>query len=171
MTDRAYRAKNWLMRTGIIEDERKRQRSKLLLLGAKVNNCVTNYYSCGHSDSIVSRAAHEDLIMDYSNACAEYENLMNKIGYENNTTLKYINRLIDFKFRLFLYDRFINHLTIEEMAKLKRYDIKKRQLFILQNEALEAFGRILESKPPEIVPNINQGRTIKNIIPSEITTD
>lgn len=171
MTDRAYRAKNWLMRTDNLEDERKKSRSKILLLGAKVNNCVTNYYSCGHSDSIVSRAAHEDLIIDYSNACAEYEEIMNKIGYENLITMRFIERLQNPDHRIFIYDRFINRYTFAEMEKLKRYSIKQRQFYSLQLAALDSFGRILESKPPEIVPNINQERTIKNIIPSEITTD
>lgn len=161
MTDRAYKAKNWLMRTFELEEQRKKSKSKVFLLGAKVNNCVTNYYSCGHSDSIVSQAAHEDLIIDYSSACAEYENIINKIGYENIITLKFINRLQNPKYRLFLFDRFINRLTIEEISKLKRYDIKQRQLYKLQNDALEEFGRILESKPPEIVPNNNQVPTIK----------
>lgn len=153
MTDAAFSAKNWLMRYEDLEQERIRAAGRVMLLRAKVNNCVSSYENTGRRDAISSRAAHEDLLADYSEACRDLEAITEKVLHEDNITITVLERLHNRLYANILFDRFVNRMSMKEMQKLQRYELKKSQMYRTQAAALDALGRILETKPPEIVPN------------------
>lgn len=153
MTDAAYRAKNWLMRTDELEEQRLKQIEKVMLLESKLNNCVSHYESNGGRDPVSSRAAHEDLLLDYSIERKKLEEITNKVMRDEIITIKVIDRINNYLYHAILFDAHINRRSISEMAKKGGYELKKSQLYEQYKKALEALAEILETKPPEIIPN------------------
>ncbi len=154
MTDRAYQAKEWLMRFDELEAKRKRCKERVMLLDSKVNNCViTSYEIRGGKDNDTARARHEDLLLEYSTACGELERITAQVIHEDLITIKAISRLKNIKYRIILYARYLNHMSIKQIEKEKMLDLKKTQLYKLEQSALDAFGAILEQDNTEIIPN------------------
>jgi len=151
MTDRAYRAKNWLMRADVLEDERKRALNRLLLLESKVNSCVVNYDCIGSRDPMTARAAHEDLIIEYSKTRAELENITDRVIHEDLITLRAIDRLNNTKLQSLLVARYIARKSVKTLINEKVFEYEKTQIYKLEYKALDIFGAILETKP-EIIP-------------------
>ena len=152
MTDSSYRAKNWLMRSDELEDERKRAIGKVLFLESKVNNCVSSYDYTSRRDPISSRAAHEDLLADYVSACDELEDITEKVLHEDNLTIRVMDRMKNKTYVALLFDRYVNRLSWAVIEKSNKYNVKKAQLYRYHREALESLGNILESCTPEIIP-------------------
>lgn len=153
MTDRAYRAQNWLLRAEDLEQERERKYNALLFLSDKVNKCISSYEQTGRRDLISAQASHEDLLLTYSEKSAELERITNQLSYEHVITMKVIERLPKVIYRIVLFDRYINHIKWRDMPKLKRYDVKLSQIHNYHREALDALGAILENtNPPEKIP-------------------
>lgn len=150
MTDAAYNAKNWLMRYEDLEEERIKAAGHVMMLRAKVNNCVSSYEYTGHRDQIGARAAHEDLLADYSEACDRLEAITEQVLHEDNITIIVLGRMKNKLYAAFLFDRFVNRIKMNEILKTHRYELKKSQLYRTQAAALDALGQILETRPPEI---------------------
>ena len=146
MTDSAYRAKNWLMRFDALIDERQKKINKVALLNAKVNNCVSGYDFTGRKDPITARAAHEDLLIEYSSACQELETINNKIIYEDNITIKILSKINNTRFRVVLFARYVNRKPWQQLNKERLCGLKRTQLQTIHLQALEALGAILDNE-------------------------
>lgn len=145
MTDSALYAKSWLKRSDELENERKRIANRVLFLQSKVNNCVVNYDSSGQNDPITAREKHEDMLIEYSSACSELEEITERVLHEDNQTIKVMEKLPQRIYAIILFDRFVNRLAWKEMIKCGRYELKRHQLNNIQNEALDALGLILKN--------------------------
>ena len=150
MTSAAFKAQEWLKRADELEESRKRQYNKVLFIESKVNNCISSYERTGARDPIGARAAHEDLLADYVNACEELETITIKVLHEDNITIDIILRLNNRLYRTLLFDRYINRSTIKAMEKSGIYNLKKSQLHKLNIDALEMLASILETIPQSI---------------------
>ena len=154
MTDAAYNAKNWLMRTDEIEEQRKRQTSKVMLIESKLNNCVAHYETSGRRDLISAQAAREDLLADYATERAKLEAITEKVLHEDLITIKVLDRLKSTLHHVILFERHVNRRSIKAMAKSGNYNMKEKRLYDHYNLALQELAEILEqNKTLEIIPN------------------
>lgn len=154
MTDAAYMAKNWLMRAEELEEQRKKQFSKVMLIESKVNNCVSHYETSGRRDLISAQASREDLLADYAMEREKLEVITNQVLHEDNITLKAIDLIPNGTYRALLISRHITRNTMKQIEKSGALNIKISQLFNIYEKALQELARILEhNKPLEIIPN------------------
>ena len=158
MTDRAYRAKNWLLRVEELEELRKCKINTVMMLEAKVNNCIVNYESNGSRDPMTARAAKEDVIIDYSNARAELQELTERVIHEDLITIAMIERLHNMKYCCLLTARYVARKSMKQIINEKMFSYEKTQFYKLEHKALDALGEILEAKPEKI-----QGQNIEII--------
>lgn len=164
MTDAAYTAKNWLLRSEDLEEKRKQTLRALQLLESKVNNCVSNYEMRGHGDLISAQAAREDLIIEYSTTCAKYEDIINAISREDIITLRVIERMKNAQHRALLIARYINRKSLAEIAKSKVLKMSQSHLYRQHDLALEELAAILETNPPQKLPNNSAHEQAENMI-------
>lgn len=170
MTDAAYIAKNWLMRTDDLEEQRIKQINKVMLIESKVNNCVSHYETSGRRDLISAQAAREDLLADYATERAKLEAITEKVLHEDLITIKVLDRLKITLHAVILFERHVNRHSIRTMVKSGMYEIKEKRLYDHYNLALQELAEILEqNNPPEIIPNKNPNAeqiTIINAAPA-----
>jgi len=153
MTDRAYFAQNWLMRTNDLEEKRLRQIDKVSLIESKLNNCVSSYELTSSRDPISAQAHHEDLLADYATAQEELEKITELVLHEDNITIEVVESLHNYLYEALLLAVHLNRKSIKEIAKSKKCEYKKTQLYCYYKEALEALGKILEQRgTPEKIP-------------------
>lgn len=145
MTDAAYNAKNWLMRTNEIEERRIKAANKKAFIEAKLNSCVSCYEITGHRDQIGARAAHEDLLLDYSIACDELEKITRQVMYADHVTIEELEKVQPTIYRVVLICRYINRITIIQMVRSGKFEYKRTQLYEIEKRALETLGGILEN--------------------------
>lgn len=153
MTDSAYRAKNWLLRTSKLLNEQKKAANKVLLLESIVNSCTTNYESTGGHDPITAQARREEKLIDYSIAQAELSRITTSLSHENILTYKQLNKLSNIKFRMILTSRYIDGQSLTQLDKIRFLGYRKTKLYELELAALEALGAILDNNRPVIIPN------------------
>lgn len=162
MTDRAYRAKNWLLRVEELEELRKCKINTVMMLEAKVNNCIVNYESSGTRDPITSRAAREDVIIDYSTAKAELEEITNRVIHEDLITIRMIERLNNMRYCCLLTARYVARKSMKTIIDEQLFNYEKTQYYKLEHKALDALGQILEEKKQaESIEIIQETRPIK----------
>ena len=170
MTDAAYNAKNWLMRTDDLEEQRLKQINKVMLIESKLNSCVSHYETSGRRDLISAQAAREDLLADYATERAKLEAITEKVSREDIITIKVIDKLKSVLHHAILFDVHLNRRSINEMAKSGMYEMKKTQLYTHYNLALQELAEILEqNNPPEKLPPENTNAeqiTIINAAPA-----
>ena len=153
MTDAAYNAKNWLMRVDELEEKRKKQINKVMLIEAKLNNCVSHFDLSGSRDPISARAAHEDLLADYITARDELEHITNLVIHEDYITIRVVERLNNACYAALLFDIHLNRHSITAIVKSNRYEVKRTQLYNYYLKALQELAEILENNPPELKEN------------------
>ena len=98
MTDRAYRAKEWLTRNDGLVEELKADYEVLLLMSGKVNSAVAAYETDGsnHRDIEAAKARREDALLDFSKQTAKIEAKQIALIEEMNKTQDVIDK-IEFK--------------------------------------------------------------------------
>ena len=152
MTDAAYNAKYWLMRTDDINEQQIKQANKVMLIGNKLNNCVSHYETSGRRDLISAQAAREDLLADYATEREKLETIIETAARENVITIRMINKLKSNLHQVILFDVHINHQSIKTLSKSGKFEIKERQLYNIYKLSLQELAEILEHNPPEKIP-------------------
>ena len=153
MTDEAYHAKNWLMRADELELQWKRTARQILVIKDKIDGGVANYYGLGSGDSISAQARHEDLLLEYSMLQEQLEEELSRCLYEDNITLRVIDRIDNPLYRAILIARYICRSDWKTITKSFQTELKRTRLKFFHNQALEELALILDSNSLEIVNN------------------
>jgi len=98
MTDKAYRAKEWLTRNDGLIEELKAEHDTLLMMSGKVNSAVAAYETDGanHRDIEAAKARREDALLDFSKQMERIEKKQAKLIAELNKTQDVID-LIEYR--------------------------------------------------------------------------
>lgn len=146
MNDAIYSVKVWLTRADELENKRKKQVYHVALIASKLNRCVSSYESSGIGHDLTSaQAKHEDLLADYVTACQQLENITAIVLHEDILTIRVINRLNNIMHQALLLDIHVNRLTLNEISKSGKYELKKRQLYNHYQQALQELAAIREN--------------------------
>lgn len=95
MTDRAYRAKEWLTRNDGLKEELDAEYDTLLVMSGRVNSAVAAYETDGsnHRDIEAAKARHEDALLDFSSQMERIQKKQLKLIVELNKTQDVIDQI------------------------------------------------------------------------------
>ena len=151
MTDEQYKAKKWLMRLRDYSQNVKTEEHTLFILKTRINGGVVNYYSyTGRRDPIVSRAAYEDAIIDYSEQAARVEKARKEYATEMISTRNLFDSL-PIELRGLAIDKYLNDLKIEQLIKI--YELSRAEIMRQNIEILEHVAQILKAKNTPLIIN------------------
>lgn len=151
MTDEQYKAKKWLMRLRDYSQNLKTEEHTLFILKTRINGGVVNYYSyTGRRDPIVSRAAYEDAIIDYSEQAARVEKAQKEYIAEMISTRNLFDSL-PIELRGLAIDKYLNDLKIEQLIKI--YELSRAEIMRQNIEILEHVAQILKAKNTPLIIN------------------
>lgn len=153
MTDQAYRAKKWLNRTVELYEQAQKTNSTLLLIESRINSAVSSYENIGRgrTDPMVRQQQKEDALLDYSVKREQYEKEYMQFVRQEIISMKVLERLDNRFHAVILFDRHINRISINDMSKLKRYDMKKTQLYNHYQLALNELSILLDTEEPRAI--------------------
>ena len=153
MTNSAYQAKNWLMRAEALEDERNRLINRIALIESRVNNAVVHYDSSGGGhDRISSQAAHEDMLIEYSEALDRLEKVTNRVIHEDIISINTIDRLNNTKYCTLLIARYVARKSMKTIIEENIFNYERSHLYKMEHKALDALGSILNSGELREIP-------------------
>lgn len=95
MTDRAYRAKEWLTRNDGLREELEAEYDTLLVMSGRVNSAVAAYETDGsnHRDIEAAKARREDALLDFSSQMERIQKKQLKLIEEMNKTQDVIDQI------------------------------------------------------------------------------
>lgn len=95
MTDRAYRAKEWLTRNDGLREELEAEYDTLLVMSGRVNSAVAAYETDGsnHRDIEAAKARREDALLDFSSQMERIQKKQLKLIEEMNKTQNVIDQI------------------------------------------------------------------------------
>ena len=142
MTDAAYYAQEWLRRTDELEQERRRALNKCIEIEAQINHCTSTFERSG-KDPYLAREAHEDRLLDYSDACERLLNISIRAAAQDAVTIDMLNRLNNGLYAAILIDRYINRLSWQAIQKAYKGKVEKTTIYANHRRALDALGHII----------------------------
>ena len=142
MTDAAYYAQEWLRRTDELEQERRRALNKCIEIEAQINHCTSTFERSG-KDPYLSRAAHEDRLFDYADACERLRMISQRVYAADTATVEKLEKLRNPVYAAILIDRYINRLSWAAIEKLYKKEYSKSAIFENHRRALDALGHII----------------------------
>lgn len=164
MTDAAYKAKLWLEQLSDFYADAEKTRREIELIESRINCAVSSYEhtGAGRADLIVRQQQHEDALLNYSVKREEYERKYMRFVKQEFACMILFEQLGNRLHGLILFDRYINRIKFDDMPKLKRYEIKKRQIYRTFTDALEELAPLLDKEEPQAIQAAEDA--IKNYI-------
>lgn len=145
MTNKAYRAKQWLNRN--YNDHRQLEADKRMLeiMENRLGSGVAQYETDGSGahDPDKSRARHEDALLEYSAQRHKVESEEKTLIVEMRKTRTAIEQLDDPSLKAIATDRYINRLSWNDIATLEHVSIA--QAYRLNTIMLEKMADILKT--------------------------
>lgn len=151
MTEKAYKADEWLNKTVILYDDAEAIHRRIEVIEGKVNSAVSCYEHGARLDPIQAQARRENLLLEYSQRQSEFETKYFKYVRQEIITMFLLNKMQNRKFALILYKRYINRETVEAIAKQKLFGYGRTQLYKFYGQALEEFASILQTEEPRAI--------------------
>ena len=142
MTDAAIFAQEWLRRTDELEQERRRAMNKCIEIEAQCNHCTSSLERSG-KDPYLARAAQEDRLFDYADACERLRNITNQELAEDTATIDKLILLNNGLYAAILIDRYINRLSWQAIQKAYKGKVEKTTIYANHRRALDALGHII----------------------------
>lgn len=142
MTDAAYYAQKWLRRTDELEQERRGALNKCIEIEAQINHCTSTFERSG-KDPYLARAAHEDRLFDYADACERLRRITQRVYAADTATVENLEKLRNPVYAAILIDRYINRLSWAAIEKLYKKEYSKSAIFENHRRALDALGHII----------------------------
>ena len=143
MTDRAYKAKDWLNRNYHLSKQLDADVRLMNTLADRVNNCIGQYERDGTEshDPERSKAHHEDMLLEYSEQKKKVENLTAKLNAEDRITRRAIDAMSNPELIAVAIDRYINRLKWEDIATLEH--LSPAEVYRRHRAMLDAMGAVL----------------------------
>ena len=149
MTDRQYYAKNWLLQLSQEQQLLRAEQRALEHLKGKLSGGVSRYdRPAGRGDPITAQAAQEDAMIDYSMQLERVERARHRYARAVENIQKVFDN-IPARFKPIAIDRYINGLKWEKIEDI--YSYSSSQVFVINNQILEAVAAVLEAKKTELI--------------------
>lgn len=143
MTNKAYRAKQWLNRNYNDHRQLEADRRMLDIMENRLGSGVARYENdgTGSHDADKSRARHEDALIEFSIQKAKVEREEKKLLAEMNETRSAISKLENPEHIAIATDRYISRLPWGKIANLEHISVATA--YRKNKEMLEEMAKIL----------------------------
>lgn len=153
MTDAAYQGKEWLNELITLFEDAEKAARAVEFVESKLNSGVTNYDRAGgaRADTSDRQRNREELLITYSEKCAEYERKQAKYNRQRLITKHVINRLEDPIKGEILQLRYIERIPWQEIVKVYKGMLSKATIMRYHAAALEELAGLIKTEEPRAI--------------------